>query len=571
MAQRLPDLVVDKARSQHPVVSRSLKKQHSVESKKYCVYNRTREQLLGSDVNAADSSAASFNDRIRTLAASPGAGVWLVPFRGTSFMSEEAPLDLIYLDANSVVIDVVDSFPIFSVSQASPPAASVLALPRHTICSTKTRRGDQLLFCTAAEFDPRILELPGSNGNAGTAQNTDSGMAQAICSSLGGRPESNDVSGQVRRNMDASPVDTFPSGVSRGNVWNDRKSEEFKPRMNWLQRWWYLGLPEPRKAPRESFPGLAAHFWTGDTPVEHRIRDISQTGLYVITDERWFAGTVVRMTLTDSGESTNKNSITANTSVVRWGDDGVGLTFVMKNEWALRRGHAPVVCGIGKKALNRFLELARSGKRDREAREVHLMLPRSDGEEAMNSHADPVFDGLFIGPINSSLLIRSLKDLPRPVSPAGGSPLMDLPDTSRLQSPDVVSATPSLRRPCILLIDDDQLEILFLAGALEGDYEVIFAFDGVTALESAGRHLPDLILLDVMMPGIDGFEVCRRLKADSRTKEIPVIFITGLSEAAAETKGLKMGAVDYISKPFHPAPLRARVDMHIKFKMAQDS
>jgi DNA-binding response OmpR family regulator len=104
---------------------------------------------------------------------------------------------------------------------------------------------------------------------------------------------------------------------------------------------------------------------------------------------------------------------------------------------------------------------------------------------------------------------------------------------------------------------------MFLAGTLEEDYEVIFASDGVTALETAGRCMPDLILLDVMMPGIDGFEVCRRLKADNRTKEIPVIFITGLSEASAEAKGLGMGAADYINKPFHAAQLRVGVSMHI--------
>jgi len=132
-----------------------------------------------------------------------------------------------------------------------------------------------------------------------------------------------------------------------------------------------------------------------------------------------------------------------------------------------------------------------------------------------------------------------------------------------LQSPSNASPTSPRQRPCILLIDDDYLDTMFLSDTLEEDYEVICASDGEAALTSAGRHMPDLILLDVMMPGIDGFEVCRRLKADNRTKEIPVIFITGLSEAAAETKGLRMGAVDYISKPFHPAQLRIGVNMHI--------
>jgi CheY-like chemotaxis protein len=180
---------------------------------------------------------------------------------------------------------------------------------------------------------------------------------------------------------------------------------------------------------------------------------------------------------------------------------------------------------------------------------AHLMVSPLEREDAVSGHADPDFDNLFIGPIDSSLLIGSLKDLPRPVSVAGAVP-----------------STPSRRRPRILLIDDEYLEVAFLAGTLEDDYEIIFATDGVTALETAGRDMPDLILLDVKMPGIDGFEVCRRLKADVRTKEIPVIFITGLNEVAAETKGLKMGAVDYINKPFHPGPLRVRVNMHIKLQ-----
>jgi DNA-binding response OmpR family regulator len=107
---------------------------------------------------------------------------------------------------------------------------------------------------------------------------------------------------------------------------------------------------------------------------------------------------------------------------------------------------------------------------------------------------------------------------------------------------------------------------MFLAGILEEDYEVIFASDGVTALESAGHNMPDINFLDVMMPGINGFEVCRQLKADNQTKDIPVIFITGLSELTSETKGMEMGANDYITKPFHRAQVRAGVNLYIKHK-----
>jgi CheY-like chemotaxis protein len=363
----------------------------------------------------------------------------------------------------------------------------------------------------------------------------------------------------------------------------------------------------------------------------------------VVTEERWFLGTQVRLTLTDSGESTVANWITANAIVVRWGNDGVGLKFVIEEEKGEVRAQPPLVCGIEKKELNRFLELAKSGKRCRETGDAvsrsevlqgdttqntdaqlsplgvgvlpigdelggnsslmgvstdtalvnspwegiegvealhnsddpspasciraNIMVSPIKREEVISGHTDLDFHDLFIGPIDSSLLIDSLKDLPRPVSVAGASSFMNLSDSSPMQLSAVASSTPLRRRPCILLIDDEYLDITFLAGTLEEDYEIMFSTDGVSALESAGCYLPDLILLDVMMPGMDGFEVCRRLKADFRTKEIPVIFITGLSEAAAETKGLRIGAVDYISKPFNAAPLKARVDMQVKLRM----
>jgi CheY-like chemotaxis protein len=529
MTQRLPDSAVWKIRNQHRVASCSPSKHYGVEPEKYCAYNQTRKHLLAADVDGADFSVATFIVRTPALTANSGAGLWLVPFRGISVAAEQAPLDLIYLDANFIVIDVVESFPIFCISKASPSAASVLVLPSQTIRWTQTRRGDQLLLCAAEEFNRRLLQYNGSGGNAGTARSANSEKLPGNYSGSGSRLQEDDCSGEMGLNRNASPVPSS-SWKLRRDVLNDPKRGKIKTTKNWLQRLWSPDPPEPRQASRESFSGLSAHFWTGGTSVEYGVRDISQTGLYVVTDERWFLGTQVRMTVTDSRESNVENSITANTSVVRWGNDGVGLKFVMEDEKELRRGQTPLVSGIDKKDLNRFLELARSGKRNRETREAHLMVPPLENEEAISGHLDPVFDDLFIGPINSSLLIDSLKDLPGPLSVAGASPLMNLSDTSSLTLHGVASSTPSGRRPCILLIDDDDLDIMFLAGTLEEDYEVIFASDGVAALESAGDSLPDLILLDVMMPGIDGFEVCRRLKADNRTKEIPIIFITGLRE-----------------------------------------
>jgi len=563
MGKRLPDSAVWKIRNQHRFAAGSPSEQDCVGPEKYCAYNQTRGYLLAADIDGADFSVATFAGRTPALTANSGAGLWLVPFRGISAVAEQAPLDLIYLDEKSVVIDVVESFPIFCISKASPPAASVLVLPSRTIHWTQTRRGDQLLLCAAEEFNRRLFQLAGSRSNTGTVQPSDSGKIPASHSR--GRRQADDCSEKIGPDRDARPV--APSTwESRREVLNDPNRKAIKSTKNWLQRLWSPDPPEPRQAPRESFPGLNAHFWTGGIQVEHHVRDISLTGLYVVTSERWFLGTQIRMTLTNSIESIVENSITTNVSVVRWGNDGVGLQFVMEDEKAAHRAQSPLVSEVDKKDLNRFLELARSGKRAREITDAHRMVPRLESEEAISAHIAPVIDNLFIGPVNSSLLIDSLKDLPRPVATAAAAALPNLSDASLLPLDGVGASTPATRRPCILLIDDDYLDIMFLADTLEEDYEVIFASDGLAALETAAHNLPDLILLDVMMPGIDGFEVCRMLKADNRTKEIPVIFITGLSEAAAETKGLKMGAVDYISKPFHPAQLRVGVHMHIASK-----
>jgi PleD family two-component response regulator len=130
--------------------------------------------------------------------------------------------------------------------------------------------------------------------------------------------------------------------------------------------------------------------------------------------------------------------------------------------------------------------------------------------------------------------------------------------------------SPVRSRPCILVIDDETSNFELLADVFGDDYELLFATEGLAALEIAALKLPDIILLDVMMPGIDGFEVCRRLKTEQRTSGISVIFITGSDGVPAETKGLELGAVDYISKPIHCEAVRAREYNQIKLSWARD-
>lgn len=115
----------------------------------------------------------------------------------------------------------------------------------------------------------------------------------------------------------------------------------------------------------------------------------------------------------------------------------------------------------------------------------------------------------------------------------------------------------------ILVVDDVEENVDMLLNSLDDDYEVIVALNGMKAIEIIAEEHPDIILLDIMMPEMDGYEVCRRLKADAKTRDIPVIFISALSDIDNEAKGLELGAVDYISKPFNPAIVNARLKTHL--------
>lgn len=127
-----------------------------------------------------------------------------------------------------------------------------------------------------------------------------------------------------------------------------------------------------------------------------------------------------------------------------------------------------------------------------------------------------------------------------------------------------------MTKATILIVDDEISNIEIINAVLEDDYDVCFATSGRQALEVARTAQPDLVLLDVLMPGIDGFEVCGQLKADAQLADIPVIFTTGLGDTEDEMRGLALGAIDYVTKPIQPAILRARVGNHVELKRLRD-
>lgn len=123
----------------------------------------------------------------------------------------------------------------------------------------------------------------------------------------------------------------------------------------------------------------------------------------------------------------------------------------------------------------------------------------------------------------------------------------------------------------ILIADDDDLIRQMLSVILEAEHNMLSTSDGNRVLPLAQAQKPDLILLDVMIPGGDGYQICRDLKADPETRDIPVIFVTSRTKATDETMGLDCGAIDYITKPFNPAIVKARVRNHLELKKYRDT
>lgn len=320
----------------------SLRMGNSVESKNCCAYNETRKCILGVEIASGDFSPVTLAERLPMLTAKSGAGLWMNPFRGIPEIDVSVPLDLLYLDPDYRVIETVEFYPTFRVSPSCPPAASVLALPAHSIFASHTQPGDQLVLGMAEQIGHQFNLFPGSIDPAAEAAN----MQEAPLPSSGpALPLAENGPGMA--SVASSPtVETDPV-----EPW---KKKGGKPK-NWLQRFLDPDPPEPRKAQRTALAGLTAYFWTGGASAAHTIRDISATGLYILTEERWYPGTLIQMTLkkTDSERPEAICAISVMVKVKRWGNDGVGLKFVVRDK------HHPQqeAHGADREELNQFLTL----------------------------------------------------------------------------------------------------------------------------------------------------------------------------------------------------------------------
>ena len=123
----------------------------------------------------------------------------------------------------------------------------------------------------------------------------------------------------------------------------------------------------------------------------------------------------------------------------------------------------------------------------------------------------------------------------------------------------------------VLIVDDSRLNVEVLSHILAREYRTLRACDGHQALELAAAHRPDIILLDIVMPGLDGYQVCSILKSDARTRDVPVIFVTGMDDEDSARKGLAAGADGFLTKPICPAMVLSQVHVHLELRRARET
>lgn len=349
------------------------------EGLRYCAYDLTRGRFLSTEIEAADFSPAILQDRLPSLGPGSRGAVWLSPFRGLSPTSFRFPVDLVMLDQRCAVLEVTESYPIAMGSDTGIPAASALILPAHTVASVGVTAGDQLILCTPEEMKGNLRSLmsaePRPEASADAPEDSESDIRRFGLRSLGNAVYwSEQIKSPLPVDLnELEPIHSEP----RSSQEQDRRAmaEEFgwnrpapPPQKSWFQRWRTKKEPEdPRADSRETLPGLVAHFFTGGRPSAHGIRNISATGLYVLTQERWYLGTIIRMTLSDRLEKSFERSLTLNAKVVRWGNDGVGLQFMLRHKGDRIAADEDISGGVTYELLEQFL---------RSYRDDHLTGPR---------------------------------------------------------------------------------------------------------------------------------------------------------------------------------------------------
>ncbi|MFZ0743108.1 MAG: PilZ domain-containing protein [Terracidiphilus sp.] len=311
-----------------------------MDAQRFCVYNLTRDSLLGQEVSVVDTAVEPLKKLAEYLGAQAKTGVWLLPYRGIPSVPRMPPFDLVCLDADHRVIQVVEMLSSAGYVQLEAESASALVLKARTLYSSQTRPGDQLMICFPAEMESQLERRSGKENLVPLARGVTSPAERTILSGASASP------------LPVEPFRQQQPVKKDGADSQDDKKDSLKARfLRWL-------IADRRRASRYPSPKLIAYRWTGDAPQAHRIGDISETGLYLLTQDRWSPGTMVRMTLQKANSSGEDpaDSIAVQTRVVRWGSDGEGLDFVLSSLADIDGHESWHATGTSRRALKRFLQ-----------------------------------------------------------------------------------------------------------------------------------------------------------------------------------------------------------------------
>lgn len=315
----------------------------SASEEKYCVYNQTRERFVATDIGAAHASSGGAEARLRALEQGGGKGLWILPYQEISPASIRLPVDLVFLNSDCVVLDVVESFPLAGVPASSAKALSVLAFPADAVAKGEMRAGDQLLISKPEEMKQHLLRVKQAKAEAHKSPGpvllefSRSAAEEKIGPAMKEPDAANEVGFVKVAPLKAEIAGGETAGRKSLADSPPAETDSWKKRLGLGTRNWFtnllLGDPvDPRVATRKLLPGLIAYFFTGGNPVAQEVRDISATGIYIVTNERWYPGTVIRVTLTDRDHPTADRTLTVNAQAVRWGKDGVGLELILEKE-----------------------------------------------------------------------------------------------------------------------------------------------------------------------------------------------------------------------------------------------
>ncbi len=311
----------------------------ALESHVYCAYNQTREQFLCANVELADILPENLREHLAILKPGTAKAFWLAPFHGISPNYVDSPIDLVFLDRKNCVFAAVESFPVAQPISCDWTAGTVLALPARSISSSGTLAGDQLVLCTPQKLERRFLNLhrmgEGDQENEDLSSNPHSvshdfprsGKATVQLTNweeLHQRPR---PAVQALVAAPPAPPEQTPAPAAEPSKPAAEVGSAYK---NWLFCLLAPHRRDKRKSPREFLPWIAAYYFNGGTPAPTSVRNISMNGMFVVTSERWYLGTIIRVTLSDWRMPSPRRSITINAMAVRWGDDGVGLRFVFQ-------------------------------------------------------------------------------------------------------------------------------------------------------------------------------------------------------------------------------------------------